>query len=79
MRSILSFFITKWTHDKRKIDPNLVVGLDKTSGHSCPRCGADNMSIFYEDGVDLQLAAICDQCSLRGYFVNGKLVQLATA
>jgi len=53
--------------------------LDKTSGHSCPRCGANNMNIFYEDGVDLQLAATCDECGIRGYFVNGKLVQLATA
>lgn len=58
---------------------NLVNGMDKTSGHSCPRCGANNLNIFYEDGVDLQLAATCDQCSLRGYFVNGKLIQLATA
>jgi len=58
---------------------NLVDGVDKTSGHSCPRCGANNMSIFYEEGVDLQLAAVCGQCSLRGYFVNGKLIQLAMA
>jgi len=54
-------------HDNQKMNLNMVDGMDKTSGHSCPRCGAKNMSIFYEDGVDLQLAAICDQCSLRGY------------
>ncbi len=53
--------------------------MDKQTGNSCPRCGTDLLNIFYEDGADLQLAATCDSCGLRGYFVNGKLIQLATA
>jgi hypothetical protein len=71
--------MTKTSQVRAKIYLNLVNGMDKMSGNSCPRCGANDLNIFYEDGVDLQLAATCDQCSLRGYFVNGKLVQLATA
>lgn len=53
--------------------------MEKLSGNACPRCGAMALNIFYEDGVDLQLGATCDQCGLRGFFVNGKLLQLATA
>jgi transcription elongation factor Elf1 len=58
---------------------SLVFGLEKTSGNTCPRCGSDSLNIFYEDGVDLEHGATCDICGLRGFFVNGKLVQLATA
>lgn len=57
----------------------LVCGLEKSSGNACPRCGANALNIFYEDGVDLELGATCDECGLRALFVNGKLVQLATA
>jgi ribosomal protein L37E len=53
--------------------------LEKSSGNTCPRCGAKALNIFYEDGADLQLGATCDQCGLKGFFVSGKLVQLATA
>jgi transcription elongation factor Elf1 len=57
----------------------LVSGLEKESGNTCPRCGANALNIFYGDGADLDLCAICDECGLRGLFVNGKLVELATA
>jgi DNA-directed RNA polymerase subunit RPC12/RpoP len=56
-----------------------VDGLEKTSGNFCPRCGAKTLNIFYEDGIDLELGATCDECGLRGLFVHGRLVQLATA
>ena len=55
-----------------------VWGLEKTSGNACPRCGANTLNIFYEDGVDLELGATCDDCGFRGLFVYGKLVQMAT-
>ena len=55
------------------------MGLEKTSGNACPSCGANALNIFYEDGADLELGATCDECGLRGVFVNNKLVQLATA
>lgn len=57
----------------------LVYGLEKSSGNTCPRCGTNTLNIFYEDGADLELGAVCDECGLRGFFVNGKLVELATA
>jgi len=53
--------------------------MDKTTGHSCPRCGMESLSIYYEEGADLQLGVGCQSCGLKGYFINGKLVQLATA
>jgi Zn ribbon nucleic-acid-binding protein len=53
--------------------------MDKSSGHACPKCGAEALNIFYEDDVDLQLGATCDRCGFRGFSLNGKLVQLATA
>mgnify|MGYP001114174962 CR=1 FL=1 len=64
---------------RSKFNLNLVGEVDKTSGHACPRCGAKALNIFYEDDVDLQLGATCDECGFRGFSLNGKLVQLATA
>ena len=53
--------------------------MEKSAGNACPRCGARALNIFHEDGVDLELGATCDDCGLRGLFVKGKLVELATA
>jgi len=58
-------------HDDRR--------MEKTTGNSCPRCGLGTLSIYYNDDSDLQLGAVCDSCGLRGFFNNGKLVQLAFA
>ena len=56
-----------------------MVVMDKITGHLCPRCGFESLNIYYEEGSDLQLGARCDSCGLKGFFVQGKLVQLATA
>jgi Zn ribbon nucleic-acid-binding protein len=53
--------------------------MEKIAGNLCPRCGFQSLNIYYEDGVDLQLGASCDNCSLKGFFMSGKLVPLATA
>jgi len=53
--------------------------MDKTTGHHCPRCGLESLNIYYEEGSDLQLGVHCQNCGLKGYFMNGRLVQLATA
>jgi len=53
--------------------------MDKTTGHSCPRCGQESLDIYYEEGSDLQLGVRCQNCGLKGYFMNERLVQLATA
>jgi len=56
-----------------------MIEMEKTTGNSCPRCGLGTLSIYYDDDSDLQLGAVCDSCGLRGFFNNGKLVQLALA
>jgi DNA-directed RNA polymerase subunit RPC12/RpoP len=56
-----------------------VVSLDTTMGNRCPRCGLQTLVIYYEDESDLQLGARCEECGLKGFFMKGKLVQLATA
>ena len=53
--------------------------MDKTTGHLCPRCRLESLNIYYEERSDLQLGARCDECGLKGFYVNSKLVQLATA
>jgi len=53
--------------------------MDKTEGNKCPRCGEPTLSVYYEDGADLQLGAHCETCGLKGIFVNNKLIQLATS
>ena len=53
--------------------------MEKEVGQSCPRCGQRTLNVYYEDGVDLQLGASCDECGLKGFFMNGKLIQLATS
>jgi uncharacterized protein (DUF983 family) len=58
---------------------DMMIEMDKTIGNSCPRCGLGTLNIYYDDGADLQLGAVCDSCGFRGLFTNGKLVQLAFA
>ncbi|HKM50754.1 MAG TPA: hypothetical protein VJZ75_06220 [Candidatus Bathyarchaeia archaeon] len=53
--------------------------MEKTTGNSCPRCGLATLNIYYDDGADLQLGAVCDSCGLRGVFTNDKLVPLLLA
>ncbi len=53
--------------------------LDKTTGDVCPRCGLQTLTIYYEDEADLQLGARCEECGLKGFFMNGKLVQIVNA
>ena len=53
--------------------------LDKIGGDLCPRCGLRALVIYYEDETDLQLGARCEECGLKGFFMNGKLVQVAIA
>jgi DNA-directed RNA polymerase subunit RPC12/RpoP len=50
--------------------------MDKIEGQYCPRCGVKALNIYYEEGSDLQLGASCDECGLKGFFMNSKLVPL---
>ncbi len=52
--------------------------MDKTEGDPCPRCGQKTLNIYYEERSDLQLGARCEECGLKGFFMNGKLVPLTT-
>jgi DNA-directed RNA polymerase subunit RPC12/RpoP len=52
--------------------------MEKIEGHLCPRCGLETLDVYYEEGSDLQLGARCEECGLKGFFMNGKLVPLAT-
>jgi len=52
--------------------------MDKTVGNRCARCGFESLNIYYEEGSDLQLGASCEECGFKGFFVNGKLIPLAT-
>jgi len=56
-----------------------LIEMEKTTGNSCPRCGLATLNIYYDDGADLQLGAVCDSCGLRGVFTNDKLVPLLLA
>ena len=51
--------------------------MEKTVGNVCPRCGLEALNIYYEENSDLQLGARCEECGLRGFFMNGKLVNVA--
>jgi hypothetical protein len=53
--------------------------MDKETGSVCPRCGLKTLDVYYEEEGDMQLGAICSGCGLKGFFINGKLVQLAEA
>ena len=52
--------------------------MEKIEGHTCPRCGQETLDVYYEEGSDLQLGARCKECGLKGFFMNGKLMPLAT-
>lgn len=53
--------------------------MDKVVGELCPRCGLQTLTIYYEDETDLQLGARCEECGLKGFYMSGKLMQVATA
>lgn len=53
--------------------------MEKTSDQLCPRCGRVSLAIYYSDESDLKLGAVCGYCGLKGYYVGGELIALATA
>ena len=53
--------------------------MEKETGFVCPRCGLETLEVYYEEGGDMQLGAICSECGLKGFFMSGRLVQLAEA
>lgn len=64
---------------KPQVNMDRLIEMEKTTGNSCPRCGLETLNIYYDDGADLQLGAVCDSCGLRGVFTNDKLVPLLLA
>jgi len=53
--------------------------MEKIEGDICPRCGQETLDTYYEDGSDLQLGARCEAYGLKGFYLNGKLMPLATS
>ena len=51
--------------------------MEKTVGNICPRCGFEALDIYYEENSDTQLGGKCEECGLKGFFMNGRLVQVA--
>ena len=61
-----------------RIHVHIMVLMEKVEGDLCPRCGQRSLDVYYEDGSDLQLGAHCEECGLKGFYMSGKLVPLAT-
>ena len=53
--------------------------MEKSTGNSCPKCGFRSLNIYYEDGCDTQLGAMCEACGLKGFFMSNALVPVALA
>ena len=53
--------------------------LGKVSGDICPRCQLQTPTIYYGEDSDPELGARCEVCGFKGFYMNGKLVQVATA
>ncbi len=53
--------------------------MDKTTGHMCPRCSTMSLNVYYEEYSDTELGARCEDCGLKGFYMNGELVPLVTA
>ncbi|HKM75055.1 MAG TPA: hypothetical protein VJZ32_01395 [Candidatus Bathyarchaeia archaeon] len=53
--------------------------MEKITGNSCPKCGSRTLNIYYEDGCDIQLGAMCEACGLKGYFMSNSLVPVPLA
>ncbi|MGO9643133.1 MAG: hypothetical protein ACLPY5_00140 [Candidatus Bathyarchaeia archaeon] len=53
--------------------------MEKSTGNSCPKCGSRKLNIYYEDGCDTQLGAMCEACGLKGFFMSNSLVPVALA
>jgi len=80
VRAAIQSFFRPWTsRDSWSFVQQEMLDVDKTTGDMCPRCGSASLNVYYEEDADVQLGARCDECGLKGFFMNGKLVQLATA
>jgi len=53
--------------------------MEKSTGNSCPKCGTRSLNIYYEDGCDIQLGAMCEACGLKGFFMSNALVPVPLA
>ncbi len=53
--------------------------MEKASGNLCPRCNRATLNVYYEEDSDLKIAAVCENCNIRGYFVGAKLVPMLYA
>lgn len=53
--------------------------MEKSTGNSCPKCGSRSLNIYYEDGCDIQLGAMCEACGLKGFFMSNSLVPVPLA
>jgi len=61
-----------------EFEPDVFV-MEKSTGNSCPKCGTRTLNIYYEDGCDVQLGAMCETCGLKGFFMSNSLVPVALA
>jgi DNA-directed RNA polymerase subunit RPC12/RpoP len=52
-------------------------GLEKVMGELCPRCSLRALTIYYDEETDLELGGRCEECGYKGFFMRGKLVQVA--
>jgi DNA-directed RNA polymerase subunit RPC12/RpoP len=77
IRIFLVLDCAKQESQRRKL--SMLVEMEKTTGNACPRCGSQTLNIYYDDGADLELGALCDSCGLKGFFSGGKLVPLVLA
>jgi len=53
--------------------------MEKEAGSVCPRCHLVTLDVYYEEDGDVRLGAVCRGCGLKGFYMNGELVQLAYA
>jgi len=75
---LISVIFTHLSNLYGRIRVYVLFAMEKIEGDLCPRCGQKTLDVYYEEGSDLQLGARCEECGLKGFFMNGKLVPLAT-
>jgi hypothetical protein len=50
--------------------------MEKEIQAKCPNCRGLTLNIYYDDGENAPLAAMCDACAFKGYYMEGELEAL---
>ncbi len=51
--------------------------MEAVDNNTCPRCGRNQLNVYYSDEADEKLGVWCEYCNLKAYYFEQKLVPIS--